>query len=141
MQASRATLLGIALVCWAKLLLEILVTRLFSATMFYHFTFMAVGLAMFGVAASGVYVFLRADALRGSIERQLRLHAQLFSAAALLTLVFATKFPVFRHGKVPAISGLLILHLLALIVTTALPFFFAGVIVSLALTWFRDDVN
>jgi spermidine synthase len=141
MQASRATLIGIALVCWANLLLEVLVTRLFSATMFYHFTFMAVGLAMFGIAASGVYVFLRATAFRSGIERHLRVHAQLFSVATLVTLVFATRFPVFRGGKVPAMGAMLVLHLLALVVTTALPFFFAGVIVSLALTWFRDDVN
>ncbi|MDB4959120.1 MAG: hypothetical protein JWO36_6689, partial [Myxococcales bacterium] len=57
-KADRSTLIGIALLCSANLLLEVLITRLFSATMFYHFTFMAVGLAMFGVAASGVYVFL-----------------------------------------------------------------------------------
>lgn len=57
MKADRSTLIGVALVCWANLLLEVLVTRLFSATMFYHFTFMAVGLVMFGVVVSGVFVF------------------------------------------------------------------------------------
>ncbi|MDB4953403.1 MAG: putative Spermidine synthase-like protein, partial [Myxococcales bacterium] len=125
----------------ANLLLEVLITRLFSATMFYHFTFMAVGLAMFGVAASGVYVFLRAETFSTNVHRHLRVHAQWFAAATLLALLFATKLPVFKGSKVPEMGVGLILHLLGLVTTTALPFFFAGVVVSLALTWFRDDVN
>src|SRR5439155_15350018 len=105
MKADRSTLLGIALLCWANLLLEVLITRLFSATMFYHFTFMAVGLAMFGVAASGVYVFLRGETFSSNVQRHLRVHAQWFAAAALLALVFATKFPVFKGGKVPEMGA------------------------------------
>ncbi len=141
MKADRSTLLGIALVCWANLLLEVLITRLFSATMFYHFTFMAVGLAMFGVAASGVYVFLRSARFQTDVQRHLRVHAQWFAIAALAALLFATKLPVFKGGKVPEMGAMLLLHLLGLVVATALPFFFAGVVVSLSLTWFRDDVN
>jgi hypothetical protein len=140
-KADRATLFGIALVCWANLLLEVLVTRLFSATMFYHFTFMAVGLAMFGVAASGVYVFLRGDALTTDVPRQLRVHAQWFAVATLGMLVFSTRFPVFKGGTVPDMDVAMIAHLVGLVVVTALPFFFAGVVVSLAITWFKDDVN
>ncbi|HEY6032879.1 MAG TPA: hypothetical protein VIV58_01430 [Kofleriaceae bacterium] len=133
--------MGIALLCFANLLLEVLITRLFSATMFYHFTFMAVGLAMFGIAASGVYVFLRAEKFADDVQRHLRVHAQLFAIASLVFLIFATQFPVFSGGTVPQISTGMVLHLVALILLTALPFFFAGVVVSLALTWFRDDVN
>jgi spermidine synthase len=141
MRASRATLVGVFLVCFANLLLEVLITRIFSATMFYHFTFMAVGLAMFGIAASGVYVFLSGDKLTADVQRHLRRHAIGFSIAAYAALVFATKFPVFSGGKVPAWSVGMFLHLMALIVLTALPFFFSGVVVALALSWFRDDVN
>src|SRR5512142_3199217 len=102
MRASRATLFGIFLLCFANLLLEVLITRLFSATMFYHFTFMAVGLAMFGIAASGVYVFLRGDKITDDVPRHLRIHAQGFALATLAALIFATRFPVFSHGKIPA---------------------------------------
>ena len=141
MRASRSTLIGIALLCFSNLLLEVLVTRIFSATMFYHFTFMAVGLAMFGIAASGVYVFLRSTTFATDVQRHLRVHAHLFALATFVFLIFATKFPVFKGGTVPAISTGMVIHLLVLIILTALPFFFAGVVVSLALTWFRDDVN
>src|SRR5215510_10045042 len=63
MRADRSLLAGLFLVCLANMLLEIVVTRLFSATMFYHFSFLAVALALFGVAASGVYVFVAGDRL------------------------------------------------------------------------------
>jgi hypothetical protein len=141
MRADRATLIAIALLCFANLLLEVLITRLFSATMFYHFTFMAVGLAMFGIAASGVYVFLRSEKFSTNVARHLRVHAQWFAVATMVALIYATKFPVFKYGKVPPWSLGMGMHLLGLIVVTALPFFFSGVVVALALTWYRDDVN
>ncbi|HTL33155.1 MAG TPA: hypothetical protein VL326_08525 [Kofleriaceae bacterium] len=141
MRATRSTLIGVFLLCFANLLLEVLITRLFSATMYYHFTFMAVGLAMFGIAASGVYVFLRGEKLTGDVDRQMRIHAQAFAIATLAALIFATRFPVFSGGKIPEWSFGMLMHLIALIVLTALPFFFSGVVVALALTWFKDDVN
>src|SRR5215475_6099175 len=79
MRPDRSTLVGIALVCFANLLLSVVVTRLFSATMFYHFTFMAVGLAMFGVAASGVYVFLHAEKFQTDLPGQLAKYARWFA--------------------------------------------------------------
>jgi hypothetical protein len=141
MRASRSVLLGVFLLCFANLLLEVLITRLFSATMFYHFTFMAVGLAMFGIAASGVYVFLRGDKLTADVPRHLRNHAYGFAVAATITLVFATRYPVFSGGKVPDWSFGMLMHLVTLIVLTALPFFFSGVVVALALSYYKDDVN
>lgn len=141
MRADRATLVGIALVCFANLLLEVLITRLFSATMFYHFTFMAVGLAMFGIAASGVYVFLHAERFQADLPGQLAKYARWFAGAMLVALIFTTANPVFGGGAVPPWSTRVFWQLVLLIVFTALPFFFAGVVVSLALTFFRANVN
>ena len=50
--------LGVALVSLATLVLELTLTRLFSATMFYHFAFLAISLALFGSGASGVFVYV-----------------------------------------------------------------------------------
>lgn len=141
MSPNRSTLAGIALICFANLLLSILVTRLFSATMFYHFTFMAVGLAMFGVAASGVYVFLRSVHFSTREQRHLVRYSQYFAIATLVHAVYATRFPVFSGGEVPDWSVGVLANLLLLIVLTTLPFFFAGVVVSLALTVYRDHVS
>src|SRR5215467_13219751 len=100
MRADRATLLGIALLCFANLLLEVLITRLFSATMFYHFTFMAVGLAMFGVAASGVYVFLHRDRFATDLQGYLARYARRFALVTVVALIYTIANPIFAGGQV-----------------------------------------
>jgi len=141
MRPERSTLWGIALVCFANLLLSILITRLFSATMFYHFTFMAVGLAMFGIAASGVFVFLNRAAFATDLDRHLARYARWFALATVTALLYTTSNPIFGNNGIPDWSSRVFWQLVLLIVFTALPFFFAGVVVSLALTFFRSDVN
>ena len=49
----RVPLFAIGMVGAATLLFEILLTRVFSVTMWYHFAFVAISLALFGIAASG----------------------------------------------------------------------------------------
>ncbi len=141
MRADRLTLLGIALLCFANLLLSVLITRLFSATMFYHFTFMAVGLAMLGIAASGVYVFLNSDRFKVDLQANLAKYARWFALSTLVALIYTTSNPIFAGGEVPVWSVRVFWQLVMLIVFTALPFFFAGVVVSLALSCFRANVN
>jgi hypothetical protein len=145
-RAGRSALAGIALICFANLLLEVTITRLFSATMFYHFTFLAVAMALFGVAASGVWVFVNEQRLATDLPGLLAKNARRFSIATLIALVYALANPIdviFISGtsKVPNFSNRQAWQLLLLVSFTAAPFFFGGVIVSLALTFFRDSIN
>jgi len=56
--AGRRTFAGLFMVTLATLAEEILLTRVFSVTMWYHFVFLAVSLAMFGLTAGGLLVYL-----------------------------------------------------------------------------------
>ncbi|PYQ24527.1 MAG: hypothetical protein DMF81_05190 [Acidobacteria bacterium] len=58
--------MGVALVSLCVLMLQLVLTRLFSATMYYHFAFLAIALALFGSGASGVLVYV----LRGRPGRR-----------------------------------------------------------------------
>ena len=49
---------GVFFIALATLSWEILLTRIFSATMYYHFVFISISLAMLGFGCSGVIVFL-----------------------------------------------------------------------------------
>jgi hypothetical protein len=49
---------GLFLTTLAALMFEILLTRLFSVTMWYHFTFMAISVAMLGMTVGGLIVYL-----------------------------------------------------------------------------------
>src|SRR3954469_22003020 len=53
---------GLFLTTLSLLNLELLLTRIFSVTMWYHFAFMAISLAMFGLAAGAVFVEIRRPA-------------------------------------------------------------------------------
>src|SRR5215472_14907710 len=54
----RRLLLGIGLCSFAALLLELSLTRLFSVVLFYHFAFLAISVALLGLAAGGVFAYL-----------------------------------------------------------------------------------
>ena len=47
--AGRGTFAGLFLVALATLMYEILLTRIFSVTMWYHFAFVAISIALFGM--------------------------------------------------------------------------------------------
>src|SRR5438874_6370313 len=51
-------LAGVALVSAALLMTELALTRIFSVVMYYHFAFLAISIALFGVSASGVFAYL-----------------------------------------------------------------------------------
>ena len=52
------TYIGLFLTTLSLLQFELFLTRIFSVTMWYHFAFMAISLAMFGLAAGAIFVEL-----------------------------------------------------------------------------------
>lgn len=146
MRADRYLLAGVFLVCLSNMLLEVVVTRLFSAMMFYHFTFLAVALALFGVAASGVYVFVAGDRLAVDLRGELAKSTRRFALGALLALAYALANPmdiiiVTGSNAIPAFTARQAWQLIFLVGITAIPFFYAGMVVSLALSYLRQDTN
>ena len=91
----RAVAIGVALIALATLLYEVLLTRIFSVTLWYHFGFLAISLALLGTAAAAVLCFLYPERLAGdSYLEHLRRSALLFalglmSKSMLVTLPFA----------------------------------------------------
>ena len=56
-------LVGVGCIAGAILMIELALTRIFSVTMYYHFAFLAISIALFGLSASGVYVYVARNAL------------------------------------------------------------------------------
>src|SRR4051812_887094 len=52
-------LVGIGLVAGCALALQVLLTRLFSAVLFYHFGFLAISLALLGTGVGGLLLYVR----------------------------------------------------------------------------------
>src|SRR5687767_15684514 len=51
-------LVGVGCIAGAILMTELALTRIFSVTMYYHFAFLAISIALFGLSASGVFVYV-----------------------------------------------------------------------------------
>src|SRR5437867_4993668 len=48
---------GMALTTMATLLLELALTRIFSVVLFYHFAFMAISVALFGLGSGAIFSY------------------------------------------------------------------------------------
>ena len=115
--------LCVAMTTLATLLLELSLTRIFSVVFYYHFAFLAISIALFGLGVGGVFSYVVAG-WRGNLFAKL--------------------------GRLSAINGVLVVTALAVLLSqpgdlgakrlaiiyffNALPFFGAGAIVSLAIS-------
>ncbi len=133
----RSTVAAVALTSAALLMTELALTRIFSVTMYYHFAFLAISIALFGLSASGVYVFV---ARRWLLAREpsglLAWHALVFSAVTVIALALLVRIRVGLNYSPENLRLMLAIYALA-----ALPFFAGGSVVSLALTRFATGVN
>jgi hypothetical protein len=127
------------LVALATLMYEVLLTRIFSVTMYYHFAFVAVSVALFGMTLGAVLVYLlpgwfTADRAR----RGMAVSALLFGLTTILTFVIHLKSENKSIGNPQEANPLDFWWTYALI---TIPFIFSGIAVCLALTRFPRQVS
>ena len=133
----RAAIAGVAAVSAALLMTELALTRIFSVTMYYHFAFLAISIALFGLSASGVAVYLLRRRL-ASIETGVLL-ASVAMAHALGTLVALACLVRIRVGLNYSPENLELM--LAIYALAALPFFTGGGVMSVAFSRMADRIN
>ncbi len=121
---------GLFLVTLSTVMFEVLLTRIFSLTMWYHFAFMAISMAMLGMTVGALFVFLRPLAwpevtLLAGMGRSALLFAVSMVVVILLHIVFFVPHPTIAA-----------LPLAITFSAAAVPFVFSGIFVCLALTRF-----
>src|SRR5687768_12650546 len=130
-------LAGVGAIAGAILMIELALTRIFSVTMYYHFAFLAISIALFGLSASGVYAYvMRRSFDKRSTGSLLTLHSLLFAAATVLALAALVRIRVglnYTHEN--------LIKMIAIYTLAALPFFSGGAVISLAITRLRKQVN
>lgn len=138
LQGRRSLLfLGIFFTTLALLMLEVNITRLFSVVMFYHFSFLAVTMALFGLSAGGVLVYVFADkVIREDRPPHLSVFGVLFSASIVGAFLIFRGFPFEA-----AMSFGSFLKLFLLCVMWTAPFLLAGICVALALRAYSKLVS
>ena len=116
-----ALYLGVAFTTLATLILELSLTRIFSVVFFYHFAFLAISIALFGLGAGGVFSYVVARP-RTNVFSTLGAFALANSFAVLLSLIV-----LLNVSGEPSGATLALVYF-----ATALPFFFSGTVVSIA---------
>src|SRR3982075_1697844 len=121
---------ALGLVTAATLMLQIIETRIISVISWYHLAFFVISIAMFGLTAGAVFVYLRREEFRPE-------HLSYDLAVAALAFALTTDLAMLMQltlvtGASPSLTSLVAWAEFALCL--AVPFFFSGVVVSLALT-------
>jgi hypothetical protein len=127
---------GLFSISLVGLLYELLLTRIWSVTIGYHFAFLAISVAMFGATFGAVTVFLLP-----SLSRAAGLPERIAGCGVLLSL--AVVFSLLTHMSIPFQPRATVLGIYSAALTflvLALPFFVAGVCVTLILSGYREHV-
>ena len=138
-RAGHFSYAALFLVALSTLMYEVLLTRIFSVTMFYHFAFVAVSVALFGMTVGAVIVYmLPAWFAPHRARRTMSVNALLFGVTTLLTFIIHLKQRNELLAHPEQASPIAFAGTYALI---SIPFIFSGIAVCLALTRFPRQVS
>jgi len=135
--AGRGTFTGLFLITLATLTYQLLLTRIFSVTMYYHFAFVAISVTMFGMAVGALLIYGRPAVFTPD-----RLQERLAQASLGFAITIVASF--LAHLWLPFRPELSLTGVATVVVTYAVlsvPFTFSGIVVALALTRFPQQVS
>jgi hypothetical protein len=140
---TRRIVTGIALVSVSLLMAELILTRLFSVVLWYHFAFLAISIALFGTGAAALFVHLRQERLPPERTDELlaRGCAALAASTAVAGLAILWLCPDLGPRTTFDVFSLVTLQLLLVFVAAAAPFFAGGFVLALALLRNRDRIH
>lgn len=126
------SLIGLFFTSAATLCLEISLTRFFSISQQYHFAFLVVSIAFLGYGSAGAVLSVSKKLSSKKKENILSSAALFFSASILISFLLCNAVP-FDMAKL-SWSRTHVLYLVFYYVLLSIPFFFAGIIISFAIT-------
>jgi len=144
MKTTRHLLIGIFLISMGALALEVVLTRIFSVTMWYHFAFLAISMALMGSATAGVFIYFFPQLSKPGT-------AQMWIGRASVALAIAVPAVFLIYLRIPfrpvlmnrdgAFSFEQIGWLALIYVLLSLPFFLSGSVLALTLAGWPNDAG
>lgn len=130
----RKILLGIFLFSFSSLSYEIALTRIFSISLWYHFAFMVISIAMLGIGASGTLLSLSSPLKTSSglesVRTRIGIYGLLLGAGIPISYLISNHLP-FDPVRL-SWDRVQVLYILLYYLVLSLPFFFFGLSVSTA---------
>jgi predicted membrane-bound spermidine synthase len=120
--------IGVLLITFSGLVFEIGLTRIFSATIWYHFAFVAISVALLGWGLAGFALHALRNRVRPSLHAA-GVMCLLYAACIPLSLWLIVRNP-FHPERLPLYF-----------VVSALPFFLAGVALTMVFTLHREGAG
>lgn len=129
--------IGLFLASLATLMLEILLTRVFSVVTWYYFAFFAVSVAMFGFTVGALIVYLFKGYFEEALlDKRLALFSLLLGVSIDISLMVFLSIPFF-----PRLTGTGVFSTLFAYLAISIPFICSGVVVCICLTRFRGRTS
>src|SRR5437867_7187758 len=130
-------LLAVALISATLLMTELALTRIFSVVMYYHFAFLAISIALFGLSASGVFAYVcRARLDRHPADVLLARQSAVYAIATIVALFVLVRLRVGLNYSSQNLALMLGIYALA-----AVPFFAGGLVLTLAIARLAPRIN
>jgi hypothetical protein len=128
-------LISVFLAAFSTLIFEVLLARIFSISQWNHLSFMVISIALFGFGASGTFLSVvelrKRNWLMNLVSRNsLTILLDIYSFTMILSFLALNQLPL-DYFRIPVEPGQLF-YLLAAYLLPALPFFFSGMIISIA---------
>jgi SAM-dependent methyltransferase len=128
---------AVALASFSTIALELMLTRIFSVTMYYHFAFMVISIAMLGLSVSGVAIYVFPGFFRDRRAPVLAsLFMLLFAVLCLWTLRSALGNPISLANWRANIGTLAFLYL-----TAGLTLLASGFAISMAISAAKERIG
>jgi hypothetical protein len=132
--------IGVSLVAMAILCLEVILTRIFSFSIWYHFAYLTISMALLGFGSSGAVLAAYPRIIEQGKYRLLvvvSLLSGVFIVAALLVFSGHPLQPVWVVSAPLKFCVALLIYYVGI----TLPFFFAGMAIATALSLFSEQVS
>ena len=134
---TRLSLVAVACTSAALLVTELAFTRIFSVVMYYHFAFLAISIALFGLSASGVFAYLWRERLdRAPTDKLLAVQSIVHAMCTIVAVFVLVRLRVGLNYSPANLALMLTIYALA-----AVPFFTGGLVITLAIARFSPGIN
>ncbi|MBU4288469.1 MAG: hypothetical protein KKI12_09910 [Proteobacteria bacterium] len=135
---------AVFLISLSSLTFEILLTRVFSISQWNHLSFMVISMALFGFAASGTFLSILGSRKKGwetklSSGNPLTILVILYCTGAIASFIVMNRIPL-DYFRLP-LEPIQVLYLLTVYILLSLPFFIAGLILTVAYSFMPEKTG
>ncbi len=136
----RRHLLGIFFTSMSTLILEVTLTRVFSVTIWYHFAFLAVSMALTGSAVAGVVLYFFPQLARRA-DRILGIGALTLALSVPIVFILYLQIPFHPELNWTELPWSQVVWLALIYLDLTVPFFLSGAVISLALSAWSEQAG